>query len=78
MIIQYRKARCDNCSKEKIVEGVGSLPFGWLTISVAQTHGLTGNIILTKEFCSKKCAIAFMNKIKEIPKSKGIEYERLS
>lgn len=70
MIVQYRKAKCDNCSKEKIVEGAGWLPFGWLTISVAQTHGLMGNIVLTKEVCSKKCAIAFMNKIKKIPKIK--------
>ena len=68
MIIQYRTAKCDNCGREKAVEGVGTLPFGWLTLSLTQMRGLIGNIILTKEVCSKKCAIAFMNKIRDIPK----------
>ncbi|MEK6949368.1 MAG: hypothetical protein AABX34_04050 [Nanoarchaeota archaeon] len=68
MIIEYRKARCDKCGKEEIVEGAGTLPFRWLTISLAETHGLMDNIILTKEVCSKKCAVAFMNKIRDIPK----------
>ena len=75
MITQYRKARCDKCGREKIVEGAGTLPFGWLTLSLTQMRGLIGNIILTKEVCSKKCAIAFMNKINDIPKSKGIGCE---
>lgn len=78
MIIQNRKAKCDNCGKENIVEGAGWLPFGWLTICLTRMHGVTGNQILSKEVCSKKCAISFMNKIKEIPKSKGIEYERIA
>ncbi len=78
MIVQYRKARCDNCGKERMVEGIGSLPLLWLKLSLNQTHGVMGNTVLAKEVCSKKCAIAFMNKIKEIPKSKGIEYERLT
>jgi len=68
MIIQHRKARCDKCGREKIVEGSGTLPFGWLIISITQMRGLMGNIILTKEVCSKKCAVAFMNKIRDIPK----------
>lgn len=78
MITQYRKARCDKCGKEKIVEGSGILPFGWLTLSVTRMRGLIGNIILAKEVCSKKCAIAFMSKIKEIPKIKDeIECEMM-
>ncbi|GEM_PF-3041720 len=70
MIIQYRKARCDKCGREKAVEGAGILPFGWLCLSLTQMRGLMGNTILTKEVCGKKCAVALMNKIRIIPKSK--------
>ncbi len=79
MIVQYRKAKCDECDKEKNVEGAGLLPFGWLTLSLTKARGMMGNIILAKEYCSKKCAIDFMNKINEIPKSKEeLGYERIA
>ena len=71
-IVEYRKVKCDNCRKEKIIRDSGSYPSGWLVIEIYEWDGMSGRERLHKEVCSGKCALEIIKKVKKIPECKTI------
>ena len=68
MIVEYRKVRCDECGKEETVAGAANFPSGWLTLGITEWSGSSGHEFLSKDICSRRCALRLMKKIKTIPK----------
>lgn len=67
-VVEFRKLRCDNCRKERVVEGFGSHPSGWLEISITRNNTLYGCIVFLKDACCDNCALEIMKKISRVPK----------
>ncbi len=67
VVVEFRKVKCDNCSKEETIEDSGHRPDNWLEVSVVEWFGSTGTGRLNNEVCSEKCVLELMKKLKEIP-----------
>lgn len=73
-VAEYRKVKCDNCEKEKIVKNSGRYPPNWIVISINEWIGNIGHSRYCKDVCSGKCAIDLLNNLKKLPKREAIRY----
>ena len=68
VVDEYRKVKCDNCGKEKIVDHSGQYPSNWLIILITEWIGLGGYKRYNKDVCSDKCALKLLHNLNKIPK----------
>lgn len=67
-VVEYRKVKCDECGKEVEIKEPMHLPCSWLEIDITECCGASGTVVLSKEVCSRKCALNMLKKLKKIPK----------
>ncbi|MCD6496563.1 MAG: hypothetical protein J7K54_04800 [Candidatus Aenigmarchaeota archaeon] len=69
-IAEYRRIRCDSCGKEETVRNGYDLPYGWFTITAAESLGPVEVTRFEKDACSEKCVLEIMHGLKKLPPRK--------
>ena len=65
---QYKIMICDECKKE--IKETESISLQHIKLHITEWRGTSGDVVINKDFCSDKCILNFISKLKKIPKVK--------